>query len=51
MSVKLNFFHYHVNFVSENMGDISEEHGERFQQTIYIYQLWKGDIKRNRTVT
>lgn len=34
MSLKLHFLHSHLSFFSENMGDISEEHGERFHQDI-----------------
>ena len=34
MSLKLHFLHSHLDFFSDNMGDISEEHGERFHQDI-----------------
>jgi len=34
MSIKLHFLHSHLDFFSENMGDISDEHGERFHQDI-----------------
>ena len=32
MSVKLHFLHSHIDFFPENLGDFSEEHGERFHQ-------------------
>lgn len=32
MSLKIHFLHSHVNFFSENLGDESDEHGERFHQ-------------------
>ena len=34
MSLKMHFLHSHLDFFSPNMGDISEEHGERFHQDI-----------------
>ena len=34
MSIKLHFLHCHLDFFQENLGDFSEEHGERFQQDI-----------------
>jgi len=34
MSVKLHFLHSHLNFFPDNLGDISEEQGERFHQDI-----------------
>ena len=33
MSLKLHFLHFHLSFFPEN-GDVSDEHGERFQQSI-----------------
>jgi hypothetical protein len=33
MSVKLHFLHSHIDYFPENLGDFSEEHGERFHQT------------------
>ena len=32
MSVKLHFLCFHLDFFQENLGDFSEEHGERFHQ-------------------
>ena len=34
MSLKLNFMGSHLNFSPENMCDVSDEHGEQFQQEI-----------------
>ena len=34
MSVKLHFLYSHLDFFQENLGDFSEEHGERFHQDI-----------------
>ena len=33
-SVKVNFLHSHANYFPENLGAMSEEHEERFQQDI-----------------
>ena len=32
MSLKIHFLHSHLNYFSENLGDVSNEHGERFHQ-------------------
>ena len=34
MSLRLHFLHCHLDFFSPNIGDVSEEHGERFHQDI-----------------
>ena len=34
MSLKLHHLHSHLGFFKENLGDVSDEHGERFQQDI-----------------
>ena len=34
MSVKLHFLRSHLDVFQENLGDFSEEHGERFHQDI-----------------
>jgi hypothetical protein len=34
MSLKLHYLHSHLDFFRENLGDVSEEHGERFHQDI-----------------
>ena len=38
MSLKLHFFHSHLDFFPDNLGDISDEHGERFHQEIAIME-------------
>ena len=39
MSLKVYFLHAHLDYFSQNLVDVSEEHGERFHQ----------DIKRMKT--
>src|SRR5215469_9311708 len=34
MSLKLHMLHSHLDFFRENLGAVSEEHGERFHQDI-----------------
>lgn len=34
MSIKIHFLHAHIEFFPENLGAVSEEHGERFHQDI-----------------
>ena len=34
MSLKLHFLHSHLDFFPPNLGDVSDEHGERFHQDI-----------------
>ena len=34
MSLKVHFLHSHLDFFPENLGDVSEEQGERFHQDI-----------------
>jgi hypothetical protein len=34
MSLKLHFLHSHLDFFPDNLGDLSDEHGERFHQDI-----------------
>jgi hypothetical protein len=34
MSLKLHFFHSHLNFFPPNLGAVSDEHGEKFHQDI-----------------
>ena len=34
MSLKVHFLHSHLDFSRENLGEVSEEHGERFHQDI-----------------
>jgi len=42
MSLKLHFLCSHLDFLQENLGDVSEEHGERFHQDI---SQWKSGIR------
>lgn len=32
MSLKIHFLHSHLDFFPNNLGDVSDEHGERFHQ-------------------
>lgn len=34
MSLKVHFLHSHLDFFPQNLGDVSDEHGERFHQDI-----------------
>ena len=34
MSLKVHFLHAHLDYFPQNLGDMSEEHGERFYQNI-----------------
>jgi hypothetical protein len=38
MSTKLHFLHAHLDYFPENLGDVSDEHGERFHQDILIME-------------
>ena len=38
MSLKIHFFHSHQDFFPENLGDVSDEHGERFHQDIAVME-------------
>jgi len=43
MSFKIHFLHSHLDFFPENLGDVSNEHGERFHQEIKtIEQRYQG---------
>jgi len=35
MSLKIHFLHSHIDFFPPNLGDVSDEHGERFHQDIF----------------
>ena len=37
-SLKLHFLHSHLDFFWDNLGNISEEHGERFHQDIQVME-------------
>lgn len=38
MSLKIHFLHSHVDYFNENLGAVSDEHGERFHQEIKILE-------------
>ena len=38
MSLKLHFLHSHLDFFRNNLGIVSEEHGERFHQDIQMME-------------
>ena len=38
MSLKVHFLHSHLEFFPQNLGDMSEEHGERFHQDIKVME-------------
>ena len=38
ISLKLHYLHSHLDFFKENLGDVSDEHGERFHQDIRMME-------------
>jgi hypothetical protein len=40
MSLKIHFLDSHLNFFPENLGEISDEHGEKFHQDITAVEKW-----------
>jgi len=40
MSLKTHFLESHLNFFPENLGEVSDEHGERFHQDILAMKKW-----------
>lgn len=38
MSLKIHFLHNHLDFSPDNLGDFSDEHGERFHQDVAIIE-------------
>ena len=38
MSLKVHFLASHLHFFHENLGDVSDEHGERFHQDIAVIE-------------
>lgn len=38
MSIKVNFLMSHLNEFPANLGDVSDEHGERFHQDIKVME-------------
>lgn len=48
MSLKIHFLHNHLDFFPPNLGDFSDEHGERFHKDIArIERDYKGKNHRN----
>lgn len=48
MSLKIHFLHDHLDFFPPNLGDFSDEHGERFHQEIMtIENRFKGKNTKN----
>jgi len=40
MSLKFHFLESHLDFFSENLGKVSDEHGESFHQDILAMEKW-----------
>ena len=40
MSLKFDFLESHLDFFPENLGEVSDEHGERFQNDIMCIEKW-----------
>jgi hypothetical protein len=40
MSLKVHFLDSHLDFFPENLGAVSDEHGERFHQDISNMEKW-----------
>ena len=38
MSIKVHYLHSHLDHFSKNLGDLSEEQGERFHQDIRVME-------------
>ena len=36
MSLKVHVLHSHLDFFGENLGDVSDEHGERFHHDVSV---------------
>lgn len=49
MSLKIYFPQLHMDFFLDNLGDVINEHSERFHHK--IFRLWKATIKGNRILT
>ena len=48
MSLKIHMMHSHLDFFPENMGAVSDEHGERFHQDVAIIEKrFKGKWSEN----
>jgi hypothetical protein len=49
MSLKIHFLDSHLDFFPANLGDVSDEHGERFHQDITTFEkryqgTWNGEM-------
>jgi len=40
MSLKILFLESHLDFFPENLGEVSDEHGDRFHQDIMTMEKW-----------
>jgi len=40
MSLKIHFLESHLDFFRENLGEVSDEHGEKFHQDILVKEKW-----------
>ena len=50
MSLKLRILHCHIDEFQDNMGDYSEEQGERFHQDVKLFEkCYKGQYYENMT--
>lgn len=38
MSLKIHFIHLHLDFFPENLGQVSNEHGERFHHELNVFE-------------
>lgn len=38
MSLKIHFLYSHLDFFPENLGQVSDEHGERFHQDLKFFE-------------
>ena len=48
MSIKLHFLDSHLDFFPQNLGDVSDEHGERFHQEIKVIESrYQGQVGPN----
>ncbi|UYV62447.1 hypothetical protein LAZ67_2000627 [Cordylochernes scorpioides] len=49
MSLKIHFLHSHLDFFPDNLGAVSDEHGERFHQAISsMEKRYQGERKQTR---
>ena len=39
MSLKVHFLHAHLDYFPQNLGDMSEEHGERFHLVVKSMEI------------